>query len=436
MDSHFNYFYVRTFVFIVTVCVYCYLFYGIFSCEYLSDFTSFYASSVAARHGNNPYLSLVVKYSQLVRHTTININPPIIYILFYPLTFCSYTAALWIWMTTSLVMTLFGGWFAFRVAFSKDYLKKYWLGLFLVYLLLFHNLLDIFLNQLGGLIMLFISLGYYYYLKKSDYIAGLLWGFIIALKLFPGLLFFFVLKENRKTVLATMLLTILCCFLLPLFVYGSKIYTQFFQVLTGVYWYHFSWNASLLGFLHAIFFWLDEVNWIAPTYIVLSLIYLIVYLWLIRPSKDDDVVNHQAFCLTLLLMIILSPLGWSYYFPLLLIPVALLWASCMNEQEPLSISATIWLCSLFCLNYPLSRYADNKPMEYHGISTMIPINFIGLAILFGLVAVSKPKLKSYSHVHFDDSKNKFVLFTALIIAFTFSVRSIGISIFLTKICGL
>jgi hypothetical protein len=338
-------------------------------------------------------------------------------------------------MTISVLMTLFGGWFAFRIAFSKDYLKKYWVGLFLVYLLLFHNLLDLFLNQLGGLIMLFIILGYYYYLKKSDYVAGILWGFIIALKLFPGLLFFYVLKENRKTVLATMLVTIACCFLLPLFVFGTRIYVQFFNTLIGVSWYHFPWNASLLGFLHAIFYRFDQIDWIAPTYIVLALIYLISYLWLITPNKDEDVVNHQAFCLTLILMVILSPLGWTYYFPLLLLPVALLWASYMNEQKPWSNSAMLWLITLFFLHYPLPRNAKTLPMAYHGKSTIIPINFIGLAILFCLIAVSKPKLTSYSHVSFNETKTYFVIVTGLIIAFTFSIRSIGISVFFAKICG-
>lgn len=436
MDPHINYVYVKRFVFITTLGMYLYLFYGIMQCQYLSDFTSFYASASAAKQGNNPYLSLMVDYTRIIGSTSINVNPPIVFILFLPLTFLSYPIAVSVWALLSLAAALIGGWYAIKIAFSESIIKKYWLMFILVYLLLFHNQLNFFLVQLGGLLVVCIIPGYYFYLKKKDYVAGILWGLIIGLKFFPGLLLVFVLKEKRKKVLASMLLTIGCCFLLPLFVYGPTMFQQFIKTLESISWYHFSWNASLLGFLHAVFYPLKRFEWIAPIYVLVSFVLLIGYMLILQPNKEGDEVNHQGFCLTLVLMLMLCPLGWVYYFPILLLPVSLLWAGFMNEREPMSKSAVIWLIAIFCLNYPLSRYLGTQPMKYHGINSIIPINFVGLAILFTLLTIKRAFLIRYQELRFDTTKNGFILFSALIVAFSFTLRSIAVSIYLARICGI
>ncbi len=428
------FFHIRLFIFALIISVYCALIYTMITCQYNSDFTSFYSSALAARQGSNPYQSMLTSFLPVEKDSLINLNPPILLLLFYPLTYCSYPVALNIWLTLSIIVGLIGAWFTFNIAFSQRFIKNNWLSLYTAYLFLFSTLICLSTNQVGTLLLLCLMLGYHFYLKNEDYPAGILWGFIIGLKFFPGLLFFYVLRQNRIKLFTVMLVTIALCFLLPLLMYGTTIYIQFYHAMAGIGWYENPWNASLLAFIHRVFVEIQYIEWIIPTYIIVLFVALIGYLWSLTTHDAPDNINHQPFCLTLMMMLILSPLGWVYYFPILLFPLMLSWASIMKENEPMSQSAKLWLTSLFLLNFPTASFTTMQVARYDDKTRLIPFYFFGLVTLTYLLTIKKTYLPGNNDVTMDDKKRSFMLIAFLIMAFSFIVPSTGFLLRLSRAC--
>jgi hypothetical protein len=434
MGSPIIFSHVRFFVFMFVISVYCALLYTIITCQYNSDFASFYSSALSARQGTNPYQTVFTSFLPIKTQSLINLNPPIILLLFYPLTYFSYPVALDIWLVLSIILGLIGAWFTFNIAFTPNFVRKNWLSLYTIYLFFFFTLICLSTNQVGTLLLLCLMLGYHFYLKNDDYPAGILWGFIIALKLFPGLLFFYVLRQKRIKLLAIMLTTIAFCFLIPLLVYGPQIYSQFYQVMIGIEWYENPWNASVLAFIHRIFMEIQHIDWIMPTYIIVLFISLVGYLWSLSTSDDPENKNHQPFCLTLVMMLILSPLGWIYYFPILLFPLMLLWASFLKEKEHLSQAAKIWLTSLFLLNFPTASITTMQAVHYDDKTSLIPFYFLGLVTLIYLLTVKKKSLPGNNEIVINENKSSLILTAFFIMAFSFIIPSTGFLLRLSRAC--
>ena len=231
-----------------------------------------------------------------------------------------------------------------------------------------------------------------------------------------------------------MLATIAFCFLIPLLVYGPQIYSQFYQVMIGIEWYENPWNASVLAFIHRILIEIQHIDWIMPTYIIVLFVSLVGYLWSLSSNDDPDNINHQPFCLTLVMMLILSPLGWVYYFPILLFPLMLLWASVMKEKEQLSQSAKIWLTSLFLLNFPTAGVTTMQAIHYDDKTRLIPFYFFGLVTLIYLLTVKKKYLPGNNEMVIDESKNSLILIAFFIMAFSFIIPSTGFLLRLSRAC--
>lgn len=181
-------------------------------------------------------------------------------------------------------------------------------------------------------------LGYHFYLTNRCYLAGISWGIIIALKLFPALLLFYVLKQGRTRVFLTMLATFLLACLIPILFYGPTLYVQYHSMITRVLWFGDSWNASVYGFLFRL---LIDTHYTSHNLIPIELLYsglflilLILYLKTLGPSTvyKTHQVNHQPFCLTLVMMLLLSPFGWLYYFSLLMFPLVLTFSTVFEKK--------------------------------------------------------------------------------------------------------
>jgi hypothetical protein len=412
--------------------IYGVLFYTIFTCQYNFDFTSFYSAALAVMKGGNPYKAWVADYLPFVKKAPINLNPPIFLLLFYPFGYLSYQAAIAIWLTLSFIVGLIGAWLAFYYAFSRSFLKRNAFILYVVYLALFASLMNFAAAQMGTVLILLIMLGYHFYLQHNDYLAGIFWGLIISLKLFPALLFLFVLKQRRFRVIAIMAATLAICLLLPLLVYGLDIYSQYYKTMTSIWWYHNSWNASVLGFLYRWLTELKRVDLIMPIYALIFCLTVIGYWVSLGPEKDETTINHQPFCLTLVVMLILSPLGWVYYFSILVLPLCLLWAKLMNEDDALSSRAQVWLVALFLINFPVNNtsYMDS----FNAQVKLSSFYFFGLILLAYLLVVMKGSLSGDNALVVNERKQSFLLLLFIIMAFGLIVPGTGFLFRLTLGC--
>jgi alpha-1,2-mannosyltransferase len=352
------------------------------------DFSSFYASVLALNQNHNPYVNLIANFLPHTPQLAANLNPPIFLLLLKPLASLNYQAALSIWIMISILAALLGMLIVLKIAFSPPFIKCYWAYLLSLGFLSYTMISNFVIAQVGALLFFFVMSGYLCYQHRHDTLAGMLWGLIVAIKFFPALLFFLVLSEKRYRVFSVMLVTVIMLSMLPWIIYGSEVYRAYFRMLPQVLWYGDSWNMSWYGFLFRC--WIDPHGWIAhrikpanldivnAVYGALLSLSLMGYWFLLNKKSKKP---HQTMCLTITAMLLLSPLGWLYYGPLLLFPLAILWRT--YSQQLLQNSS-------YFLMYCVSFFMINLPINYTTVVSMpsllsklgyYSLSFYGLLIL-------------------------------------------------------
>lgn len=318
------------------------------------DFLSFYASAKELNEGLNPYQLLSVIKTPFPGLITANLNPPILFFFLSPLMLFSYYTSLTIWNVLSLLLGILGAIKVFQYSFSSSFIKENGFILYFIYLISFPTLMNLGIAQMGSFLLFFLIYGYDFYVKNHDIKAGIFWGIIATLKLFPALLLLFLIVQKRYSAFLIMLLTLIVLTLVPLLLYGAQIYQDYSSMMHLVVWYGKSWNASLFGMLYRLFINTLELPLVLLLYLFLGVLTLAYYLKALIQLKRMNATYH-AFCLTFVMMLYLSPFAWLYYLPILIIPLTLIWANRHNQKSTIIIALILILINFPINNIPLSE---------------------------------------------------------------------------------
>jgi hypothetical protein len=358
------------------------------------DFYSFYAAAIAYNNHLNPFQELVTTFASVHNKLPPNLNPPVFITLLSPISYLNVTVASSLWFILSLILGIWGSLICFYILSPKQCFKKQRIGFVLIYLATYANIINTADGQVGHFLLFFIMAGYYFYLKQKDYWAGALWSLIISIKLFPGLLFLFVFVHKRYKVLFAMTF---CCLLFGLFslrTQGIHIYSLYFENLSKITWYNINWNGSIYGYIFRLLVTPVTLQNIVLARTIYYSCFLVLLLWYIKKLNffKQQETPHTAFCFTLIMMLLLSPLGWVYYFTLLIMPLTFIWYS-MKTNPSLAVNI-LWPCCLLLVNFP-SEYTLEQQMEplMYRIS-FYSIYFYGLLISLYLV-LKAPRQKIY-----------------------------------------
>ncbi|MBL7481506.1 glycosyltransferase family 87 protein [Legionella bononiensis] len=367
----------------VILFIYCMLFYYMRALQLRLDFYSFYASALAYLEGLVPYKTIVASFLPNPVVVPENLNPPFFLQLISPLARFNIKTASSLWFGISLISGIWGALLSLHLISPATYFKHHWLTYLFIYLAMYSTLMNTSYNQIGGILLFFVSVGYYFYLQQRDYWAGFLWGIIIAIKLFPALLFIFAFSQKRYTLIAVMLLTVLLACLWPLLARGPEIYALYFKMILNIPWQGGNWNASISGFLFRLFtleYAHQHLFLIKIIYLCVSLVLLAWYIKKINFFRDRS-EHHRAFCLTLTLMIMMSPMGWLYYFSLLLIPLTFLWLT-LNQYPKISL---LWIICIFLINAPLPYFSSNDMDPFIYRISLHSLYFYGVLLMVYLL---------------------------------------------------
>jgi hypothetical protein len=167
----------------------------------------------------------------------------------------------------------------------------------------------------------------------KDFAAGIILGLATALKLFFGIFIILFIFYRRWRLILCLLGTFMVCNILSIVIFTLPTFKDFLSLLQNMPWYGGSWNASFMGFFTRIFggsmnIPLFNLPWLARTLSVLLSIALIGWMiWLARPQADGLESDRfdLVFSLALVLMLLISPYGWLYYFPMLILPMVVAW---------------------------------------------------------------------------------------------------------------
>ncbi len=380
-----------------------------------TDFYKFYQSALFYFEGQNIYDKIIRPLSPpeiAFMHGTIltlssDLNPPFFILLLLPTAWLSYTQSFLIWSLLSLIATFIGILLALKpypALWNNINLRLWALVGFLLYFPTYANLR---FGQVTSFLLLITAGAWIACHKRKNGTAGILLGIALSIKAFYGLFFFFFLARRQWRLLFYMCATYAVCAVSAFWVFGISAYKSYYLILTKILWYSASWNASLLGFLTRIFGGDNEGNrpifhipYATPILFMILFGLLTIYLiWTNWPKANSKSFSSQTnadlfdwgFSLTIVLMILLAPLGWLYYFPLLIIPYITILR--ISDNLP-SFNMNLTLLSLILLlsSMPGNYQRPESVIQTSMILTWASYYFYALVLLFGLLVMLRNQI--------------------------------------------
>lgn len=281
-----------------------------------TDFLSLYASAKAWREG----LSLLhpFVYVPFFGHISFvegakagfssdNLNFPLTSIFMAPLTLLELRPAYYLWCASQLGVALgVWLWLLHKLSLAQ---RGAAVALFAFYFPVFANAL---IGQNG--VLLFVLLGLFVgSVERGWHKRAAIWlGLALLLKLFVGLLFVWLVLQRqwRMVILAGTVWAVGVA--VSLFVLGVQPHLEWLQLLhthevPPLNW-NAAWQAMVMRYSHDLVIgrWLVAGAWLLCLGCLCSLAW-----------RKSDTLLGVAICLPM--MLFLSPLGWLYYFPVLLL---------------------------------------------------------------------------------------------------------------------
>lgn len=269
----------------------------------------------------------------------------------------------------------------------------------------------------GQVALLFNALIIFSYIAlqhKHHIRAGVYLAVAINIKLFFSIFFvYFLAVKNYRAFLALTIFSLLLS-LIPLCIYGKSIYQGYWNTLNHIQWYGVNWNASWYGFFSralgetshkfhsALFF--PKISRIIYNAIFIFYVFFIYYFSRTKANSS------LSFAFTISSMLLISPLGWTYYFPILITALLININSIESHQHYLPLIFLL-LFSVFLSALPFPIYRDGKTSALSLISRG-NIFFISL-LLFNTV--------NFFQLLFPSVRNKISIMTKKIKLFVICV---------------
>ena len=347
-----------------------------------TDFYKFYLSSARLQQGLSMYWSMPVNPPSGCGHPLVapasgksfllplqvieppaclhgNLNPPFFGWLTRPLAQLDLATAWRLWMGLSLLALVA----AIRLITGADPDRRRFPGRSLIHAVVVLGYFPVFVNvwfgQVSFLVLLTITLSWLA-LRRGKSVQSALWlGLSVSLK--PFVLLLVPLYALAGHVRASLLALLICCLcvLAAGLALGFDAYTDYLSTLGGIAWYGNGWNASLLGFLSRVFGYAGYPGWLGlptitrPLFLGVALLLSALIGWLALRHRNGSTL-HSAdaiHAVGLPGMVLLSPLGWLYYFPLLIPAGLLIWRYSSERRHRIVLRLAL-LAGLLLTGWP------------------------------------------------------------------------------------
>lgn len=207
--------------------------------------------------------------------------------------------------------------------------------LWIITLLSFVTWVNIASGQFGLFLMGAIVFVWLSARKEKYQLAGIILGIALSVKIFLGLFLIFFAVQRRWKVLLWAIAVFILCNIISLSVFGLSAYKQYMELVAASHLYiNASWNASFTAFFTRIFGGAENIPLIrmpvvayglACFFSFLLIIGLIRTAWLRQRDVSPQIRFDIGYALTIAAMLLISPFGWMYYFPPLIITLLVIW---------------------------------------------------------------------------------------------------------------
>jgi hypothetical protein len=375
---------------------------------YESDYSIFYRSTQLYFAGQNIYTPgniLIKKQQQIynIENTNGNLNPPLFTLLMLGLGKFKFPISFALWQVLGLLAGISGVYLLQRATGIKDFFNPISLSVTAAFLSYFPVFINIKLGQLGLILLPLLVLLWLASRRDYNKWAGILLGLLISIKLFLGVFLLLFLVHRRWQLLSWTLGTLLVGFIIGLLWFGQAAYLGFYNNIQQAVWYVPNWNASVYGYLFRLIGVLGKgipvlslIQIIKLIYIIISIFVLGILVWLAWPRNNGkhylQAYFDLSFAFTLSSCLFLSPLGWSYYFPYLLIAIYIILDLAQKTNHAGLFYGLTWL-SLFLSAFPIHLIRHPEGLSKTNNLFWASSNFYALALLMLIIAILSLMLK-------------------------------------------
>jgi hypothetical protein len=372
---------------------------GLSSRAYTADFVQFYASAKALRAGESIYQPLPLESYVPGRpagpaapvEVHPNLSSPLAVVCTLPFAFMTLRTGYLVWTAISLVLALTSCWCVWGELRTPRSSESGLMWLWIVFLAYFPTFTAFKIGQVTFWVLMLLTCAWLAARHGHERLAGLLLGAGVGLKLFVAVLIIYFGLLRRWRVVAWSLGVVTAGFVALLPIVGLDAYRDFIGVLRSVTWFGNSWNASYSAVITRIFGGSENVPLIGAPLLgraivvfcsAASLAALVHVSW--RPGGDRLAVARfdLGYGLALVMMLLVSPLGWMYYFPLLLIPACSAWREAGNGRVPAARKGLVALWILSAIPTPMMRANQaGGPLRWFTLSSVYFYALLGLGTL-------------------------------------------------------
>ena len=361
-----------------------------------SDFVSDYFPAYSLRNGGAIYGEDIANLEKkmLGASKIQNFHPPFNALLFLPFSFLPYNKAFVVLGVMSLILLLLIN----QLVVRGLELNNEWFLNYACFTLCWYPVLCCLILGQSSMIIAACLIGGWFNLRlKKEYIAGFLFAIATLMKLFPGLVLLYLLILKQWRALIAMVSFIVIGLSLTAFIVGLDDMRTYavIMVFRDIDDYRgYVLNHSIGGIVTRLFGkpmgWFEplvELPYIASLLIILLSIGILIYTTLkLREMAAKKERADDAFALTLVTMLLLSPITWSHIFPVLILPMGLLLREYIDEPSPKTLR--LFLFILFLVSLPdviiarslMSIYYPFKMPLYGRILTLGPS--VGIVFLW------------------------------------------------------
>lgn len=364
-----------------------------------------------------------------------NLNPPFFTLISFPMAYLSYPDALLLWTFLSIL----AGYLSILLIQQKlEPRSIHSLQTCLLLLIGFSSFFPSFaalqFGQVSLLLLPLLVLAWRAAHDKNAIKAAVFLGLATSLKPFIGLFFLYFLIRKEWRALSMFTLTILICGLIAAAFFGIDTYYSYYEVCKQIAWAASSWNVSIYGFLLRLIGgseantpWVPIPGLFIFAYPFLSILLMGALIWFLCPLPGTDLRKKTDldFSITLVAMLLLSPLGWLYYFPFLSIPFLILWNFSKKGIYPIVLP--LLLASFLLLsNIPIPLVPSNEIKTNNALPVFLgaSLYFSVLVGLMGLFFLLRRSLSKKLSLDFERIPSSLLLLVCIV---TFLPSLLGIA---------
>lgn len=324
-----------------------------------------------------------------------NLNPPIFMVLVRPLSALSFEQAWWTWTAASLACGVLGMALLVRTLVTDAGLRPLATlagsaALFLYY----PTLANASLGQVGTLLLPVLVLTWRAMRRNDAMWAGIWLGLIVSFKPFIAILWLGLLPQKQLRTFAVTGLTVVVLGLLSWTLFGTDMHRHYLMLASDVTWNGANWNAAWAGVTERFFS--GQADSVLPQGSVqarawaagLSSLTLVLVAWrLHRTNHSTQQDADVLMALGLPTALLVSPLGWAYYFPMLALSWAILWqrTAALPETRSWRMGLLLPLALSMATIVMRSSPRPETPTVWWGIDSIYCYALLGLLAL-GLAA--------------------------------------------------